>query len=623
MNYVYNYSLGSIFFGTLTLFFYFRKGRLKDLQTRLFTTMLICAFAACVFDVIAAAMEPQGMRFPLWMLYAVNILFLLNMQTCLPCVLQYSLCASGRLRSYSYPIRVLFTLPYLFIVLCILVSPFVKWGIFYINETHNYCYGATHSLLYANAAFYMIMTTVILLSNFKTIQKQKRIVILIFSGLVFVAMLLQIIFPRYLLTTSASMLAVTAMFYVLQSPLERRDPLTGAYSRMLLPSLVQDYHDQSTDYTLLLFALRSFDQISSAYGPDVGDEVLRQLSEDLRERFPDDVVVYMDTAEFTVACRRIVPQKELTLMHATLPRNILTPNQKVPVELCMAAVVHDDAESPLTVLTATDYLYDRLRDYYGSELLLADAAFQNECSRQLKLESDLERLLSDGTPTLLFDPILLWGRTPCGTDALLKINHVAAEGITPLQLYNTCERMGFAWQYLSLCLKAAAPFGEQFNAQRRIYFPLASFLCMSAGADARIDAMVRGVGMTPAQICFCLPEAQVASALPSALETIDKLAAMGFAFRLDNFAEGYTDVSILTTFPVSAVRIGGGLFSKAARDARQLKLLHGTVDVLRRVGIEVICGSIDSPEDASVAAAADITMIQGAYIRGVCDFPRG
>ncbi|MDD4076150.1 MAG: EAL domain-containing protein, partial [Eubacteriales bacterium] len=126
-----------------------------------------------------------------------------------------------------------------------------------------------------------------------------------------------------------------------------------------------------------------------------------------------------------------------------------------------------------------------------------------------------------------------------------------------------------------------------------------------------------------AQICFCLPEAQAASALPSALEAIDKLAAMGFSFRLDSFAEGYTDVSILTTFPVSSVRIGVGLFSKAARDDRQLKLLGGTVDVLRRVGIEVICGCIDSPEDASVAAAADITMIQGAYIRGVCDFPRG
>lgn len=517
MNYVYNYSLGSILFGTLTLFFYFRKGRLKDLQTRMFTVMLTCAFAACVFDVVAAVMEPIGMRFPLWTLYAANMLFLINVQTCLPCVLQYSLCATGKLRSYSYTVRLLFTLPYLFILLCVFVAPFAKWGIFYINETHHYCYGATHSLLYANAAFYMIMTTVILLRNFKTIQKQKRIVILIFSGLVFVAMLLQIIFPRYLLTTSASMLAVTAMFYVLQSPLERRDPLTGAYSRMLLPSLVQDYHDQGTDYTLLLFALRSFDQISSAYGPDVADEVLRQLSEDLRERFADDVVVYMDTAEFTVACRRIVPQKELELMHATLPRAILTQNNKVPVELCMAALVRDGTESPRTVLTATDYLYDKLRDYYGSELLLADAAFQHECSRQLKLESELERLLSDGTPTLLFDPILLWGRTPCGTDALLKINHVAAEGITPLQLYNTCERMGYAWQYLSLCLRAAQPFREQFHAQRRIYFPLSSFLCMSAGADERIAAMVQGVGMTPSQICFSLPEAQAASALPRRL----------------------------------------------------------------------------------------------------------
>ncbi|MDO5112351.1 MAG: EAL domain-containing protein [Clostridia bacterium] len=623
MTYVYNYSLGSILFGVLTLAFFFRQRRLRDLQDRLFALMLVCAFFACVFDALAGAMEAHALRYPVWLLYAVNMLFLLTMQTCLPCVLQYSLCAAGKLRGYPFVVRTAFTLPYLFIVACTLLSPFGKLGIFYIDAAHRYCYGATHLLLYINASLYMAMTTAILVGNFKTIQKQKRIVILIFSAIVFLAMLLQVLFPRYLLTASATMLAVTGMFYVLQSPLEQHDPLTGAYSRMLLPSLLQNYHDRGTDYTLLLFLLRSFDQLNVAFGPEAGEEVLRQLAEDLRERFPNDVVVYMDTAEFTVACDRVVPQEELKLMHATLPRAILTQNHKVPVDLCMAAVLHEDTESPRTVLTATEYLYQRLRSYRGSDMLFADAAFQAECTRQIKLEADMERILADGMPTLLFDPILLMGRTPCGTDALLNIRHAAAEGVEPMQLYTACEQLGYAWQYLSLCLQAAAPFSGQFSPGCRIYFPLPIFLCMSADAAARIEGMVHEASLSPEQVGFYLPEAQAASALPSALEAIDALAAMGFSFRLDSFAEGYTDVSILTTFPVSAVRIGGELFSKAARDLRQLKLLRGTVDILRRVGIEVICGGIDCTDDASVAAAADVTMIQGAFIRGVCDFPRG
>lgn len=622
MNYVYNYALGSILFGSLTMIFFFREKRIRDFQDRLYSLLLICAFVAVIFDALSAAIEPVANSFPAAIVYASNIIFLLSMQSCLPALWQYSLCAAGTLQNYSYRRRVLLSLPYLAVLFCLLLSPFCRAGIFYLDEVNAYKPGMTHSILYVNASYFMIMSTAMLCKNFKSIQKEKRIVILIFSALVFLSMLLQILFPRYLLTSSACMLAVSAVFYVMQSPLEMRDPLTGSCNRILLPSILTNYHQQRIGYTLLLFSLRSFDQICEAYGSDIGDEVLKHLARALQESFPDDLTVYMDTAEFTVICTREIKREEIEQINAARPRYTVCSVGRIPIELSMAAILHSDDESPKLALSAMDYLYGLLPSQQSGELLFADSEFQIDCAKRMNLESNIEDVLQNGKPVVGFDPILRWGRSPCGAELNIKIEHSACEEISSARLLQACEQTGLAWRHLALMLKSASAYREQFNSKCRLLIPFSIFLCMSPDASERILDMARTSGFEPEQLCLCAPESQVASASESTIESLMQIASLGFALCLDAFAEGYSDIVLLTRLPLFAVRISPDMFSRAAHDMRQLKLLRGTVDILHRLGIVVICSGVNSMDDASVAAAADITMLQGDFVRGAADFPK-
>lgn len=622
MNYVYNYALGSILFGSLTLIFFFREKHIRDFQDRMYTLLLISAYVAVVFDALAAMLEPIAFSLPRWIPYASNMIFLLAMQSCLPCFWQYSLFAVGKLRNYSYRARTLFCLPYFAVLLCLLISPFCRFGIFYLDELNVYRYGAMHFLLYVSSCFYMLISTGALLRNFKTVQKEKRIVILIFSALVFLSMLLQILFPRYLLTSSACMLAVSAVFYILQSPLEMRDPFTGACNRMLLPSILQSYHQQSASYTLLLFSQHTFDQICSVYGAETGDEVLRRLAESLQKDFPNDLVIYMDTAEFTVLCTRIISREELESINAARPRYIMTSGGRIPMELNIAAVLHDGTESCEVVLNSMDYLYHKLRTQQNSELMIADASFQLECAKQLQLEANIEDILKNGKPVLAFEPILRWGRVPCGAGTKLTVEHPAAGGIDFMRLFRACEQGGFAWRQLTLTLESASPYRDQFSADCRLFVPLSLFLFTNQDSLGRILDITRSSGFEPRQIGFYALESSVASSSSATLENLNQLAELGFAFCLDDFAEGYSDIALLTSLPLFAVRLSPGMLSLAANDMRQLKLLRGAVDILHTLGVMAICGGIDSTDDASVAAAVNITMLQGDFVYGAANFPK-
>lgn len=172
MNYVYHYALGSTLFLGCTAYFFFRQRRIPTRTNRIYSIMLIAGLIALIFDAMAAAMEVHAMLFPSWLLYLVYILFLLGLHLCLPafCVYLfeqvdvYSRITRGR--------RGLLLLPWVCICLLILSTPLWKGGIFYIDDSHIYRFGATHAALYVVMGIYWLVLGVFVLRNRRLLSKE-------------------------------------------------------------------------------------------------------------------------------------------------------------------------------------------------------------------------------------------------------------------------------------------------------------------------------------------------------------------------------------------------------------------------------------------------------------------
>lgn len=270
MKYIYDFDICTMLFFGLTIFFYLYQKRLRNLQDTIFTAMLIASATAVVFDFLAAYMERNALLYPIWMLYAVNTLFILGMQTCLPLFFLYAVATTGRYKSMTRKKIIVLAIPYAVTMLLLFLSWFCRAGIFYIDTAHIYRHGVMYHSLYANMSFYVIVGVVVLLRNLRNTPRGKRNVILLQVGLLFASVVLQVRFPSYLLTASATALALTALFYVLQSPEDQINPLTGAFSRTVLPTVLQDYTDRNRDYTLVLILLRSFDELTRMHGSAAG-----------------------------------------------------------------------------------------------------------------------------------------------------------------------------------------------------------------------------------------------------------------------------------------------------------------------------------------------------------------
>ena len=231
MGYNYNFALTSILFMSLTMVFYLRQNRMRDTQDHIYTVMLFGGLTAVLFDFIAAAIEPLGTQLPVWLSYLCNMLFILGEQLCLPAFMVFSLLAAGKYNRMRKTVRRLIMIPFLIVALLTLIAPLCTLGIFYIGAENVYCQGATHWCLYAATGLYMSGSYLVLLLNYRAVDRPKRRSILFFGAVLLLALVLQVLYPRYLLATSATALALTAMYYVLRAPGVQADPSTGALHR--------------------------------------------------------------------------------------------------------------------------------------------------------------------------------------------------------------------------------------------------------------------------------------------------------------------------------------------------------------------------------------------------------
>ena len=127
----------------------------------------------------------------------------------------------------------------------------------------------------------------------------------------------------------AQVVSVPMLFAALAAAFQRAavtDPLTGLPNRMAVSSMIAASDDDAlVDMAALYVDLDRFKDVNDSYGHRVGDDVLVQFAERLRDCVrPDDVVARLGGDEFFVALRGVTPERaaavgERILMSAAAP----------------------------------------------------------------------------------------------------------------------------------------------------------------------------------------------------------------------------------------------------------------------------------------------------------------
>jgi diguanylate cyclase (GGDEF)-like protein len=384
----------------------------------------------------------------------------------------------------------------------------------------------------------------------------------------------------------------------------RHDPLTGLPNRVLLQervaaSLAQARRRGET-VAVLLLGLDAFNEVNQTLGHGYGDLLLREVARRLDEAGRDqDLVARFGGDEFAVLTGPLTGMDEAErlaheLLEALRPQAHLG-GIALDVRATVGIAVHprdgDDAE--LLLVRAAMALHAGKQD--GRPVLVYDHASDDHTPERLALAGELRHAIEAGELLLSYQPKLdLRTGAITGVEALVRWRHPQRGVLMPDQFIGLAERTGLVRPLTHWTLEEAADQQMRWSAQ---------------GVDLTIAVNISARALTPdlpgavaalvtshpgARLEIELTETLMIEGASDAMAVVDALAATGVRLAVDDFGTGYSSLAYLKHLPVRELKIDRGFVTAMDTDAGDRAIVRATVDLGRRLGLDVVAEGVES-----------------------------
>ena len=384
----------------------------------------------------------------------------------------------------------------------------------------------------------------------------------------------------------------------------RHDALTGLPNRVLLQERVAAALAQAgrrgETVAVLLLGLDAFNEVNQTLGHGYGDALLREVARRLDEAGRgQDLVARFGGDEFAVLTRPLAGIDDAErlahdLLEALRPQAHLG-GIALDVRATVGIAVHprdgDDAE--LLLVRAAMALHAGKQA--GRPVLVYDHASDDHSPERLALAGELRHAIEAGELLLSYQPKLdLRTGAITGVEALVRWRHPQRGVLMPDQFIELAERTGLVRPLTHWTLEEAADQQMRWSAQ---------------GVDLTIAVNISARALTPdlpgavaalvtshpgARLEIELTETLMIEGASDAMDVVDALAATGVRLAVDDFGTGYASLAYLKRLPVRELKIDRGFVTAMDTDAGDRAIVRATVDLGRRLGLDVVAEGVES-----------------------------
>ncbi|WP_371877385.1 putative bifunctional diguanylate cyclase/phosphodiesterase [Telluria mixta] len=408
--------------------------------------------------------------------------------------------------------------------------------------------------------------------------------------------------------------------------------LTGLPNRTLFGRLVDQalmvaQRNESTACVLYL-DLNRFKLINGTLGRKVGDDLLRQVAERLRNTLRDeDVVAHLSGDEFAVGLFDIRQHFEATTvaqkLQAALEAPFLVQGHDLRVGASIGISVYpQDGQDAETLLRMADIAMERAKEH--AENPDRSVAFyrldMNEGMQQrMLIESGLRHALGNGELILHYQPKFEIGSSRLvGAEALVRWKHPVRGMVPPIEFIPLAESTGLIvqvgeWVLEQACAQAAIwqraglpPFRLAVNVSAREFTP---------SLPGRVAETLRRYRLDAHWLELEITESTLMHDIEHVIAIMDRISALGVALSLDDFGTGYSSLSYLKRFPIDTLKIDRSFTTGIPLDPSDCAIASTIIGMGRKLGHRVIAEGVETLEQLEFLRQAGCDEVQG-YLYG-------
>ena len=408
----------------------------------------------------------------------------------------------------------------------------------------------------------------------------------------------------------------------------RHDPLTELPNRARLHELIDAELQRPgrPPVTVLFLDVDGFKEVNDSLGHEVGDDLLRQVSERLTGRTrTGDTVGRLGGDEFVVLC----PDCDAAGAEALAQRFRSSFDRPFDLggrvaRLTASIGVATAGEGGLA-MRSSELVRDADLAMYAAKAAGRNGVrtftsdLRSVAQRGLLVAAELQEAIETGQLVMHYQPVIrLPSGEPDGVEALVRWQHPERGLIAPDEFIPIAEQHGLMEHLTRWVLATAA---RQSAVWTRAGLTLITGVNISASHLATgtlvddVTAALAESGLQPEQLVLELTETSVALDPARAAAQFAALRVSGVEVSLDDFGSGYSSLSQLVSIPAGVLKIDrsliGGLGSASGQAAAAVAAV---VSLGRACGMRALAEGVETERQLTMATELGCTFAQGFHI---------
>jgi diguanylate cyclase (GGDEF)-like protein len=405
------------------------------------------------------------------------------------------------------------------------------------------------------------------------------------------------------------------------------DPLTALPNRVQFRDAVHAAISKSagtdTSVAVLMLDLDRFKHVNDVLGYQFGDLVLKRVAERLSQQVmrEGDMVARLGGDEFAVLLR----SGDAALAESVASRITRAFDDPLTLEehtvdmsagIGMAVWPQHGSDADVLLSRAEVAMYAAKRRTAGP--LMYDASIDAASTQTLSLLTELRQAVELGELRLYLQPKLALdnGRV-AGAEALVRWQHPQRGLVPPMQFIPFAEQTGFIRVLTMWVFEEAARQWLALVAQGMtltLSVNLSTRDLLDQDLPQKFDALLTQHRVPAEAFCLEITESAIMDDPQRALNTLNRLSALGFKLSIDDFGTGYSSLAYLKRLPVDELKIDKSFVLSMETDVDDAKIVRSTIDLAHNLGLTVVAEGVENAKAWDLLRELNCDQAQGYHM---------
>jgi diguanylate cyclase (GGDEF)-like protein/PAS domain S-box-containing protein len=392
------------------------------------------------------------------------------------------------------------------------------------------------------------------------------------------------------------------------------DALTGLPNRrMLIDRLTKALATvaRSRRHGALIFIdLDNFKDLNDTKGHDVGDLLLRQVAQRLRDCVREiDTVARLGGDEFVVMLEELSPYAGEGAFQAEASAKKILAAINQPFELLGhfhhstpsigVALFHDQLLSVDELLKRADLAMYQAKAAGRNALRFFDPGMQAAASARAALEDDLRQGLQRQELRLHYQPVVDENGATIGVEALVRWQHPERGLILPGEFIDLAEKTGLIiplgqWVLQAACQQLVAWSVDVATRDLSIAVNVSARQFRQSDFAQQVLELLRTSGANPYRLKLELTESMLLSDVEDAVRKMRELRSIGVGFSLDDFGTGYSSLAYLKRLPLDQLKIDQSFVRDVLTDPNDAAIVRTILALARSMDLMAVAEGVET-----------------------------